>query len=334
MSNDLAADWLLHGIAAAQANDKEEARLCLEHALIELDVMAETYGEIDPKAREDAWYWLSRVMDDPKQRREYLENVLASNPGHPEARRDLAILDGRLKPEEIVNPEKASTPVAPPSVPAPEDVRRYVCPRCGGKLTYDAGAHALACQYCGYHVAEAEAGTIAAHDFVATVYTARAHRWELPEARVATCKGCGAHFTVPPAQATGTCPFCGSAYIIESANNGELIEPGGVVPFQFDEEGATQHVRQWLGSRNLSPDDLKQARIARPRPVYFPFWLFEMGGEIRWHGLVPVREAVNEQVVWIQQDGSELVMSDSELVPASHSLPNELVSALSRAPAG
>src|ERR1700674_5433866 len=52
MSNDLAADWLLHGVAAAKAGEKEEARDLLEHALVELDVMAEVYGMIDTEARE------------------------------------------------------------------------------------------------------------------------------------------------------------------------------------------------------------------------------------------------------------------------------------------
>jgi len=52
MSNDIAADWLLHGVAAAHAGEKEEARDLLEHALVELDVMAEVYGTNDTDARE------------------------------------------------------------------------------------------------------------------------------------------------------------------------------------------------------------------------------------------------------------------------------------------
>jgi hypothetical protein len=79
MSNDLAADWLLHGVAAAQAGEKEGARGLLGHALVELDVVAEVYGANDTDAREKAWYWLSQIADDPKQKRDYLENVLASN---------------------------------------------------------------------------------------------------------------------------------------------------------------------------------------------------------------------------------------------------------------
>ena len=148
MSNDLAADWLLHGVAAARAGEKDEARDLLEHALIELDVMAEVYGSNDTDAREKAWYWLSRISDDPKQKRDYLENVMASNPTHPEARRELAILEGRLKPEEIVNPDRLNPAVTP--APKSEAVRRFVCPQCGGKLSFNPAKQMLACEYCGY----------------------------------------------------------------------------------------------------------------------------------------------------------------------------------------
>src|SRR4051812_18915966 len=82
-SNDL----LLYGVSAAKADSKEEARFYLEWVLRDADVEQET----------EAWYWLSRITDDPAEKRNCLENVLAAYPKHPEARRDLAILDGRLK---------------------------------------------------------------------------------------------------------------------------------------------------------------------------------------------------------------------------------------------
>jgi predicted RNA-binding Zn-ribbon protein involved in translation (DUF1610 family) len=331
MSDNLASDWLLHGIAAARAHEKEEARSLLERALIELDVMSEAYGENDTNAREDAWYWLSTVSDDPKQKREYLENVLASNPGYPEARRDLAILEGRLKPDQIVNPERAAGPVLSDTRPDSSEVRRYVCPQCGGKLTFSVARHALACEYCGFLVAEADAGAVVGHDFTAAIYTASAHRWELPVQRVLACQSCGAHVVVPPANVTSTCPFCGSAHIVAANASADLIEPGGVIPFQIDQDTAIQRVRDWLATQHLNKDDLKHAAFARPRPVYYPFWSFNMGGELRWQGLVEeitTTSAGRMTTVWLQRDGSELVMDDNLLVPASHTLPNDLTTAL------
>jgi DNA-directed RNA polymerase subunit RPC12/RpoP len=367
MSSDMAADWLLHGIAAAQAGEKEEARDLLEHALVELDFMAEVYGTNDTDAREKAWYWLSLISDDPKQKRDYLENILASNPSNPDARRGLAILDGRLKPEEIVDPERANVPLTPAAAPQSSEVRRFVCPQCGGKLSFNPATQMLACEYCGYlvsqseargqdatsvqrHIAEGEgpsaggqnatsvqrrsavgggpsAGGAGEQDFVAAVYTARAHRWELPTERIVSCKSCGAHFTLPPSRRTAECPFCGSAHIVNSTDNAELIEPGGVIPFQFDEEDAIRQLRQWVAAQHLGKSDVQHAAFARPRPVYFPFWTFNMGGEVRWHGSVPHYRKESGVMAWAPRTGSVLAIVDNLLVGASHSLPAALLNA-------
>ena len=91
--SDEARDLLVHGIAAARARDKEEARYYLEWVL-------RTDSDYDEQA--DAWYWLSTVADDPAEKRDALQNVLAIFPNYPEARRDLAVLDGRLSPSEIL----------------------------------------------------------------------------------------------------------------------------------------------------------------------------------------------------------------------------------------
>ena len=45
----------------------------------------------------DAWLWLSATTKDTEEQKKYLEWALAANPGNPEARRGLAILQGRLK---------------------------------------------------------------------------------------------------------------------------------------------------------------------------------------------------------------------------------------------
>jgi len=63
---------------------------------------------IDPTSeqRVEAHVWLSEINDDPVEKRDHLENALSINAAHPTARRKLAILDGRLKPEEIIIDEK------------------------------------------------------------------------------------------------------------------------------------------------------------------------------------------------------------------------------------
>jgi predicted RNA-binding Zn-ribbon protein involved in translation (DUF1610 family) len=282
--------------------------------------------------------------------------------------------------------------VTPAAAPKSEAVRRFVCPQCGGKLSFNPAKQMLLCEYCGYQVSQAseqdaitlgevgrghsvqlrsadgrgpsaseqdatsvqlrsaEGGepSAGAQDFSTALYTARAHRWELPTERILSCQSCGAHFTLPPSRVTGECPFCGSAHIVNANENADLIEPGGVIPFQFDEQGAIVRLRQWVaaqqgssllhrraddlrpsaGRQNLGKSSVKQAAFAPPRPVYFPFWAFNMGGELHWHGMVPQFRKDSDVPVWVPRTGSELTMYDNLLVAASHSLPAPVLNAL------
>jgi transcription elongation factor Elf1 len=323
------SDWLMQGLAAAKSNDKEMARFYLERALGEFDLMPDT----DLNDRLDAYYWLSHVTDDPAQKRNYLEEALAINPAHPEARRDLAILDGRLKPEEIVDPERARGAVAPDAAPAVEGVRRFACPRCGGKQAYDADAGTVVCSFCGYRLGTEEArnALVAEGDFPATLYTARAHQWALPARRALRCESCGARFVLPPSHVAGNCPFCGAAHVVEDASAG-LIEPHGIVPFRVDAAACVERIREWLKTREFAPGDLTQrSAIVRPRGVYLPFWIFDTGGSVGWRGTVQEYDPVRRQLVGIARSGQFGVMLDNLPVPAGRALDAGLLRALTTA---
>ena len=104
-------------------------------------------------------------------------------------------------------------------------------------MAYNAAKRSLTCEYCGNHLTNIRpfnrAHWYSEQDFTATLPTAKAHRWELADVRTLKCEGCGATFTLPPLQVSGACPFCGSAHLVET-QTGELIQPEGVLPFQFD----------------------------------------------------------------------------------------------------
>ena len=126
--SDSADDLLLYGISAAKANSRDEARNYLEWVLRTED------ADYDQQA--DAWYWLSTITDDAVEKRSCLENVLAISPAYPEARRDLAILEGRLKTADIIDPLPSDptdypgpnlTAPRPAIVPVSELWRSYDC---------------------------------------------------------------------------------------------------------------------------------------------------------------------------------------------------------------
>ena len=320
--SDEARDLLVYGVAAAKANDREEARYYLEWVLrIGADIDQET----------EAWYYLSKITDDPVEKRQCLENVLAAYPGHGEARRDLAILDGRLKPEDIIDPNKPVAPVTPQAALGDQYLRRYTCPDCGGRLAYNALKGGLACQFCGYRPGTATTeqtgpqapapGPFAGmeQDWVAAMYTAKGRRWELPTARTLTCKGCGASVVVPPSQVSTTCPFCGAPHVVVAQAERELIEPEGVAPFRFDAPAAIEHARQWLHGQSFRPGDLEDAAtFSPPRPVYLPFWTFDINCEVHWSGVQI--EFEYRRATEVPINGVVPVMFDDLLIPGSKSI--------------
>jgi hypothetical protein len=326
--SDEARDLLVHGVAAANANDREEARYYLEWVLrIDADLDQET----------EAWYYLSKITDDPVEKRQCLENVLAAYPGHGEARRDLAILEGRLKAEDIIDPNKPVAPITPQTALGDQDLRRYTCPNCGGRLTYNALKGGLACQFCGYRPGTVpgvgSAGgptpdrpplalippTPGEQDWIAAMYSAKGHRWELPTARTLKCKGCGASVVVPPSQVSTTCPFCGAPHVVVAQAERELIEPEGVVPFRFDGPAAIEHARRWLKGESFRPADLQDAAtFSPPRPVYLPFWTFDVNCEVHWSGVQVEFEYRHAAEVPIS--GVVPVMYDDLLIPGTSSI--------------
>src|SRR5512133_3139944 len=134
----------MRGLAAAHSadpRDREEAVFYLEWLLRERP---------EPGQAPEAWYWLSRLTDDPVRKRECLENVLALRPPHPDARRDLAIMEGRLKTSNLRGtPLESAMPVATGGQIDAGQVATFPCPKCGAKLSFDPAAGVARCQHCG-----------------------------------------------------------------------------------------------------------------------------------------------------------------------------------------
>jgi DNA-directed RNA polymerase subunit RPC12/RpoP len=313
---------LVRGVAAAktgQARDKGEARYYLEWALRSGDATS------DQKAT--AWLWLSQIEDDPKKKRDCLESVLAMDPANGPARRGLAILDGRLKAEDVIDPNQPIEPVKPEVTPQPSGVRRYVCPKCGGRMSYLADKRSLVCDYCGNRLHEYQAlqqgALINEQDFTTALATARGHRWELPVERTLKCEACAATFALPPLHVSGQCPFCGSAHVI-TAKTAELIEPEGILPFQFDVDEAIKRIRLWLDNLKFRPGDLDdRTAISKPRKVFLPFWTFDLGGTMNWRA--QVEEGYDRNKTWVPRNGIYLVYHDDLLVPATRAIPKDML---------
>jgi hypothetical protein len=290
-------DLFSRGRAAAKVGEKAEAIRLLERCL-----------SMDPpfEERMEALYWLSEVTDDSRQKRQYLEEILANNLGDARARRKLAILDGKLKVDEIVDPDHIPAPLRGAS--QEEMARAFTCPRCGGRRVYAPDGQTLLCEYCDENekVSAAPGREPDGDDFLLAMATAKAQRRPI-EARSITCKGCGTLFLLPPEVITQTCPYCAAAYALEQVELRQLDAPDGIIPFKLDESAARSALKAWLQEK--LPDE--QWRVARGAAVYLPAWVFAMGGQIDWNG------RIYRNKKWLPVSGSRVVGEDNIVVPAS-----------------
>ncbi|MCK6566586.1 MAG: hypothetical protein L6Q45_02690 [Anaerolineales bacterium] len=264
MNNDYAKELLRSGIIDAKSGSQDTARRFLDRAIYMAgshDVLAE------------AWFWMSEVTEDAAEKRKALENCLSHDLHHARARRSLAILDGKLKAEEIINPDQLSV--------APEGLReaqadRFMCPKCGGRMAFSPDGSSLVCDYCARQNPLGKGGaTDAGKDFITAMATMKGHGSPLQE-QVFHCNGCGAEFILPPKQITADCAYCGSPHVVSLEKAKDLLAPDSVIPFAFDQKKAVRLLVEWVEGNNIKPEK----KVEIPRGVYLPLWIFDIGGSI------------------------------------------------------
>jgi hypothetical protein len=290
-------DLVKEGIERFRIREFDSARSFFERALSIAD---------DDRTRACANYYLSRLTDDPVQKRKYLEDTLAVDMTHPEARRDLAILDGRLNPNEIVDPEKIPTPAIGEETTRAD---RFVCPKCGGKMVYSPDGASLICEYCNRPQALNVNKVGREEDFFVAMANGTGFR-KTVSVKTFQCQGCGANFMLHPSELTATCAYCGSAHVIALDQELELVEPDAIIPMAFNQEHAASQLAHWVDSHKIAP----QGKLMTPRGLYLPVWTFDLMGSVPWKGKV-IR---NKQELPIS--GEYPAQFNKICIPGSHEL--------------
>jgi len=268
MFDDYGRQLLKSGIIEAKAGNRESARRYLDRAV---------YISNDRDVLAEAWFWMSEVLDDPAEKRKALENCLANDLQHTRARRSLAILEGRLKADEIVNPDRL--PPTPAGLRA-ANAERFMCPKCGGRMSFAPNGQSLVCEYCTRNQTfVAQPGTAEEKDFIIAMATARGHGKPLDQ-QVFHCEGCGCEFILPPTQISFSCVYCGSPQVISWEAQEQLLAPDGILPHAFDEVRAEGILTRWIQSNKI----MLEEPCNLPRGVYLPLWTFDLGGEIDYVG--------------------------------------------------
>jgi len=308
MQESYAESLLRSGIIEAKAGQKSTARRYLERALL-------TSDNHNHEIMAEAWFWMAQIQDEPAEKRRALESALSHDLKHLRARRELAILDGKIRPEEMINPD-ALPPTPEGFVQA--EVRRFMCPKCGGRMSFAPDGQSLVCEYCNRRESLSTMPTEPREqDFFAAMATLRGHHKPLMQ-QVFHCDGCDAEFTLPPTLISAACLYCASPHVVKMENSQYLIAPDAVLPHAFDQKRATSHLAEWIENQKVKPDRQPEP----PRGLYLPVWTFDLGGEIKYTGTVIRRQTRPGETIDASvhvEDGYPVQVNDLP-VPASRNL--------------
>jgi len=296
--DDFAFELLRSGILAVKEGDLSMAQRQLERVI---DLAT------DRTLLADAWFWLSETSRDPGKKRTMLESSLAYDLHHAQARRSLAILDGKLNPAEIIDPENFSHAQSDPSQDTA--TKRFVCPKCGGKMTFSPDGSSLVCEYCNRNQSIQADTLLEEQDFIIGMATVRGH---IRPTLMTTfnCQGCGADFMLAPGVISSDCSFCGSAHVVVLENLHELVEPDCIIPMVLQQEQANDQLKNWIRKNRIQIDSPPQPA----RGLYLPLWSFDIGGHVAWSG----DRKQNKQVIHIK--GEDIVSFNDIAIPASQTL--------------
>ena len=177
--------------------------------------------------------------------------------------------------------------------PVASQSESYACPKCAGKMNFDAAKGTLLCPFCGHTMAVPQAAaqqgptpraTISEHDLEAALKDASGKAQGYgTQLKSIKCQSCGAVLNVEPNITSTQCSFCGSNQVLEQQVDPNLYRPESLLPFAIDDVRSNNLFRDWLGRGLFTPNDLKREGGGQKlRGVYLPFWTFDAHAESDW----------------------------------------------------
>ena len=304
-------DLFVRGVAAAKAGETAEARHYFEWLL-----------RLDPPVQEkiDSYFWLSEMEPNPDKALAYVKEILLLDASEPRARRKLALANGTLNPEQIIDANRFSQSAT--SVQE-GSASRFVCSNCSGKLTYHPEVQSLVCDSCQVVTHQKtslprQGQDLPEDSFIATLATAKGHVQPITT-RVINCQGCGATFLVSPGVISRECPYCFSTYVLDFKDEEHVILPNGIVPFQIPLKQAHKAFTDWLENHL----DMDHVGLLLPMVgMYVPVWTFDILGNITW--TASDDDYQQEQKL----KGEKQVYYDDYLMPGIIKIPSALDAAL------
>jgi DNA-directed RNA polymerase subunit RPC12/RpoP len=277
-------DLLREGILRYRYGEYDAARGFVQRAL-------DTADDLDTRAQ--ANYFLSLLTDDPVQKRNYLEETLSIDMTHAEARRALAVIDGRLEPGALFDPEVVSAPKKGQQLVFTD---RFTCPKCGGRMVFTPDGASLVCESCQTRKPLSTQVRSTEQDFFVAMANGSGQRAPVAT-QVFRCQGCGADFILAPGEISADCSYCGSPHVVALQTKKDLVEPDSILPVAFDRQRAYRYMLDWMKAGKFAVHSQQE----QPRGLYLTVWLFDILGALPWKG------------IRYRKDGQEIVSGEKEI---------------------
>ena len=150
--------------------------------------------------------------------------------------------------------------------------RELTCPSCAGNLVYAPGTNLMRCEHCGAEVeiTDEPVENIEELDFEAYIEN-NIGSIETQTLHTVRCKSCGAHVSLAENVTSDRCPFCSSILVVTDTISETQIKPGLLLPFDLDNQEATERFKRWIAGLWFAPSKLKT--LATPTAIagiYFP----------------------------------------------------------------
>jgi uncharacterized CHY-type Zn-finger protein len=227
--------------------------------------------------------WISRLVDDEKAKRDHLTTVLAHEPNHMDALRDLMVLNGRLTQEEADRSHHYDDPQTRLVQGHVEfKTQALLCPICNGHMTLNERTGSHECRFCGHKVETKRAESIDSLTAGLLERKAKPKHWVIGD-RLLHCNQCGAERTIPARKLAQTCPFCGSTYVIVQDAVNSFEQPDGLIPFKITRDEASFAIQAKLKSaseRLKGIFDNNKISNAQLDGLYIPYWVFDGSVEV------------------------------------------------------
>lgn len=159
------------------------------------------------------------------------------------------------------------------------------CANCASDLYFDPVSQALKCPTCQSVFEFDKSSDIERHSWQTRKEEGNYQEW-VQESKFIKCQSCGAEVILGELDITHDCPYCGSTYVLERKSL-PGYKPDGVVPFLFNEDGASDRFKSSVKKHFFAPHSFKKKTPSTSvHGIYIPAFTFDGKSASSYNGVL------------------------------------------------